>query len=151
MLLADAELLADLRLGHAVVEEHEQDLLPSRGQLAPVRGDGLHAKHVLHLRVLLAEKIGRAGRAGLAGQRRVQRGWLERHVRQLGISQIITADPQVLGKVGLGRGAAQFLGVSGQVAARTSVASSFTKRLIWICQRLSRKCRLISPVMHGCA
>jgi len=44
--LGDTEPLADLHLGHAAAKVHQQDLLLTRGQLAPVRGDGLHAEHV---------------------------------------------------------------------------------------------------------
>src|SRR5689334_8202156 len=47
--LREAKPLADLILGHATVEAHEQDLLLARWQFAPVRGEG-HAEHVIHLR-----------------------------------------------------------------------------------------------------
>ena len=67
MHLGDAELLADLSLGHAAVEAHDQDLLLARRQFAPVRGDGLHAEHVLHLRVLPAEDVSQDNRTVLAG------------------------------------------------------------------------------------
>jgi len=52
--LGDAEPPADLRLGHAAAKVQQQDLLLTRLQLAPVRGDGLHAEHVLQPRILLA-------------------------------------------------------------------------------------------------
>ena len=35
--------------------------------------------------------------------------------------------------------------------ARASSTSSFTERLTWTGQHLSRKCRLTSPLMHTCA
>jgi hypothetical protein len=70
--LGDAELLADLGLRHVVVKAHQQDLLLTGGQLAPVHSDGSHVKHVLKPAVLLAEDVGQGGRGGLAGQRRVQ-------------------------------------------------------------------------------
>jgi hypothetical protein len=38
--LGDAKLLADLRLRHVTVKAYPQDLLLTKGQLAPVRGDG---------------------------------------------------------------------------------------------------------------
>ena len=38
--LGDAELLADLPLRHVTVKAYPQDLLLTKGQLAPVRGDG---------------------------------------------------------------------------------------------------------------
>ena len=64
--LGDAELLADLRLRHVLVKAHQQDLLLPPGQLAPVRGDGPHAEHVLHPAVLLAEGLCHGGRTWLA-------------------------------------------------------------------------------------
>jgi hypothetical protein len=70
--LGDAELLADLRLGHVAAKAHQQDLLLTTGQLVPVRGDGLHAEHVLYPRIVLAEQVSQAGRAVLAAQRLVQ-------------------------------------------------------------------------------
>ena len=70
--LGDAELLADLGLGHATAEAQEQDLLLAPGQLAPVRGEGRHAEDVVDPRVLTAEAVGQASRAGLTGQRLVQ-------------------------------------------------------------------------------
>src|SRR5580693_1845989 len=91
--LGDTELLADLVLGHATVEAHEQDLLFMGRQFAPVRGDGLHVEHVIHLRVLLAEEVSQQARTGLTVQRSVQRGHLKGHLGQLGISQIMAADP----------------------------------------------------------
>src|SRR5580700_2868152 len=45
--LGYAELVADLALCHAVVVAKEQNLLLSRWQLAPVRGDGLDAEDLL--------------------------------------------------------------------------------------------------------
>jgi hypothetical protein len=81
-------------------------LLLARWQLAPVRGEGLHAEYVLDVRVFLTEEVsqaGLAGVAGLAGLRRVQRGWLKSLLRQPGISQVMAADPQVPRKVALGR------------------------------------------------
>ena len=75
-----------------------------------MRGEGLHAKHVIHLRVLLAEEVSQYGRIGLAGQRSVQRGRLKSHLSQLGIPQIMAADPQGSGQVGFGRGAPELLG-----------------------------------------
>ena len=69
MHLGDGEPLADLRLRHTAVKVRQQDLLLTWGQLAPVRGDGLHAEHVLHLRILLTEDVS-DGPHGLAGQRR---------------------------------------------------------------------------------
>ena len=110
MHLGDAELLADLSLGHAVVETQDQYLLLAHRQLTPVRGDGLHAEHVLHLRVLSTEKVSQAGRTRPTGKRRVQRGWPEGHVRKLGIPQLVAADPQVPRQVRLGRSAAELLG-----------------------------------------
>ena len=64
--LGEAEQLADLRLGHVVVKAHQQDLLLTRGQFAPVRRDSLHAEHVLHPGILLPEDIGQGDRAWLA-------------------------------------------------------------------------------------
>src|SRR5580704_17740257 len=91
--LGDAELLADLVLGDATVEAHEQDFLLMGRQFAPVRGDGLHVEHVVHLRVLLAEEVSQQSYTGLTGQRSVQRGQLKGHLSQLGVPQIIAADP----------------------------------------------------------
>ena len=79
--LGDAELLADLRLGHVVGKAHQQDLLLPQGQLAPVRSDSQHAEHVLHPAVLLAEDIGQGDHTRLASQRRVQRGWPAGYLR----------------------------------------------------------------------
>ena len=98
------------RLRHVAVEAHEQDLLLTRGQLAPVRGDGVHAEHVLQPRVLPAEQVSQGAHAGLAGQRGVQRGRLEGQLRPPGLAQLVGADPQVPGQVGFGRGPAQVLG-----------------------------------------
>src|SRR5580700_5744405 len=91
--LGDAELLADLVLGHATVEAHEQDFLLMGRQFAPVRGDGLHVEHVIHLRVLLAEEVSQQTCTGLTVQRSVQREHLKGHLGQLGIAQIMAADP----------------------------------------------------------
>lgn len=41
--------------------------------------------------------------------------------------------------------------VSFSVALRTSSMRSWADRRTWTCHRLSRKCRLISPVTHGSA
>src|SRR5580700_6001673 len=108
--LGDAELLADLVLGHATVEAHEQDLLFMRRQFAPVRGDGLHVEHVIHLRVLLAEEVSQQSCTGLTGQRSVQRGRFKGHLSQLGIPQLMAADSERSGQVGLGRYAPELLG-----------------------------------------
>jgi hypothetical protein len=108
--LGDAELVPDLRLGHFPEKTHHQDLLLTPGQLAPVRRDGLDAEHALHPRVLFAEKVGQASHLRLAGQRRVQRARLESHLGPPGIPQLVTADPEVPGQVGLGRNPAQILG-----------------------------------------
>jgi len=108
--LGDAEPLADLRLGHATAKVHQQDLLLTRGQLAPVRGDGLHAEHVLQPRILLTEDVSQGAHAGLAGQRRVQRVWLEGQLSPPSMPQVSPADPQVPDQVGVGRHAAQLLG-----------------------------------------
>jgi len=104
--LGNAEPLADLRLSQAVLEVHDQDLLLASGQLAPVRGDGVHAEHVLQPRIFLPERVGQGDRGRLAGQRRVQRGRLEGRLRLPGLPQLIPADSQVPGQVGVGRGAA---------------------------------------------
>lgn len=53
--LGDAEFLADLRSGHIAVKARQQDLPLPRGQLNPVRGEGLAVEHVLKPRVLPAE------------------------------------------------------------------------------------------------
>jgi hypothetical protein len=108
--LGDAELVANLCLRHLPVKTHHQDPPLTLGQFAPVRRDGLDAEHVFHPRVLFAEKVGQASQLRLAGQRRVQRARLETHLRPPGIPQIITANPQVPGQVGLGRHPAQVLG-----------------------------------------
>ena len=63
--------LADLRLGHAAAKAHQQDLLLTRGQLTPVRGDGPHGEHVLKPRILLAEIVSQGTQTGLTGHRRV--------------------------------------------------------------------------------
>ena len=68
--LGDAEPLADLRLRHAAMKAHQQDLLLTRGQFTPVRGDGLHAEHVLQPRILLAEILSQDAVAGLPASRR---------------------------------------------------------------------------------
>lgn len=72
MHLGDVEPLADLRLVHVAAEVHGRDLLPARGQLAPVHGDGVHREHVLRPRVLLPEGVGQGTHGGLADQRRDQ-------------------------------------------------------------------------------
>ena len=108
--LGDAEPLADLRLRHAAAKVHQQDLLLTRGQLAPVRGDGLHAEHVLQPRILRTEIVSQGAHGGLAGQRRVQRVRREGQLRPLGLPQVIPADPQMPGQVGSGRRTAQFPG-----------------------------------------
>ena len=72
--LGEAELLADLRLRHVVGKAHQQDFLLPQGQLAPVRCESMHAEHVLHPGVLLAEDIGQGDRTWLAGHGRVERG-----------------------------------------------------------------------------
>jgi hypothetical protein len=59
--LEEAELLADLRLRHVAVKANDQDRPVTRGQLAPVRGDGLHTEHVLYPRILLAKEVSQAG------------------------------------------------------------------------------------------
>jgi hypothetical protein len=51
--LRDSEPLADLRSCRR--EVHQQDFSLTRGQLVPVRGDGLHADHVLQSRTVRAE------------------------------------------------------------------------------------------------
>jgi hypothetical protein len=89
--LGDAEPLADLRLGQAVLEVHDQDLLLAPRQLAPVRGDGVHAEQVLQPRILLPERVGQAEHGGLAGQQSVQRGRLEGQLRLSGPLQLIPA------------------------------------------------------------
>jgi hypothetical protein len=68
----DAEMPADLILGHAAVKAREQDLLLEGRQFRPVRGDSLHIEHVLHPRVLPTQNVSQQGRSGLAGCRRVQ-------------------------------------------------------------------------------
>jgi len=110
MHLGDAEPLADLHLGHAAAEVHDQDLLLAQGQLAPVRGDGAHGEHVLQPRILLPEGVGQGAHGGLAGQRRVQRRRLEGQLRLPGLPHLIPADSQVPGQVRVRRGAAQLLG-----------------------------------------
>src|ERR1700735_5050858 len=45
--LRDAELLADLRLGHVAVEGHQPDRLLPPGQLTPVRCHCVHVQRVL--------------------------------------------------------------------------------------------------------
>jgi len=108
--LGHAEPLADLHLGHAAAKVHQQDLLLTRGQLAPVRGDGLHAEHVLDPRILLTQDVSDGHHVGLAGQRRVQRVRPEGQLRPPGLPQVIPAHSQVPGQVGFGRRAAQLLG-----------------------------------------
>ena len=73
MHLGDTELLADFRLRHVTVKAHPQDLLLTKRQLAPVRGDSPHTEHVLHLRIVLAEEVTQAGCVGLTAQRLIQR------------------------------------------------------------------------------
>src|SRR5487761_1544734 len=92
--LGEAELLADLVLGHAAVETHVQDLLLIRRQFAPVRGDGLHVEQVIQPRVLRAEQVSQQSCTGLTGQRSVQRGRLRGHLSQQGVPQLMPADPQ---------------------------------------------------------
>ena len=70
--LGEAEPLADLRLRHPAAKAQQQDLLLTRGQLAPVRGDRPHAEHVLQPRILRGERVGQGPRAPLAGQGGVQ-------------------------------------------------------------------------------
>ena len=41
--------------------------------------------------------------------------------------------------------------VRSSVALRSSSSSSWAERRTWTCHRLSRKCRLISPLMQGAA
>jgi hypothetical protein len=69
-----------------------------------VRGEGRHAEDVVDPRVLTAEQVGRAGRAGLTGQRLVQRGWPEGQLRQPGLAQVRGAGSQVPGQVRLESG-----------------------------------------------
>src|ERR1039457_4332903 len=56
--LRDAKSAADLRLRQAVAKVHHQDGLLTRGQLAPVRADGLDAEHVVQPRILTADAVG---------------------------------------------------------------------------------------------
>src|SRR5215469_8952079 len=67
--LGDAELFANLGLGHVAVEAHEQQLLLTVGQLVPVRPDRLHVDHVLQLGVIVAEQFTEACRTVLSRDR----------------------------------------------------------------------------------
>jgi hypothetical protein len=107
--LGDPEVPADLRLGHVFEEPHGQDLLLAHRQLAPVGGDGLHAEHVLQLRVLRAEQVGQGWRAGRGAQRCVERAGLEGQLCSARLAQRVSADSQASGEVGLGRIPAEIL------------------------------------------
>ena len=72
--------------------------------ISEVRGDGPHAEHVLHLRIVLAEEITQAGRAVLAAQRLIQRPGPERQFCPPGLPDTGIADPQVAGQLRVCRG-----------------------------------------------
>jgi hypothetical protein len=105
--LGDAQLPGDLGLGQVTAEAQHQDLLLTGGQLAPVCGNGLEVEHVFQLRILGAQEVSQAERAGGP---RVQRGWLQGQFRRPGVLDIVRADSQMPGEVGVGGGTAEFLG-----------------------------------------
>ncbi len=99
----------DLGLGHVAVEAHQQDALLAAGQLTPVHGQRGHGQGVLHLRVLLAEQVGQAGRLRLAGQRRVQRGGLQQQVNAARLAHLGLGEAKVAGQFGVAGQAAELL------------------------------------------
>ena len=84
--LGDAELVADVGLGHVAVEAQQQDVLLAAGEFAPVGGDGVHVEGVLDVGVVLAEDVGEGGGVGAPGEGGVERGGLEDEVGAAGFA-----------------------------------------------------------------
>ena len=149
MHLGDAQCLGDLGLTHVAVEPHHEQALLAGRQLGQVPPHGLDVDGVPDLRILGAHQV-TGGDVVFPGQRRVQGGQLKDLAGQLGCLELGRADAEPSGQLGVGGPPGQLLGQLLGAGADPS-RSSWARRCTRICQRLSRKYRLISPLTHGWA